>query len=935
MKFFTKILAALLFICEISFAQVNVVVNLPPVMPSELNQWRDNPSLVTVLFNNPGAPINSLRIGYKIRDLSKGTNIITTKDGQLPYQVFNTGVNLYPGHSLFSFPNVEINGDFYNTAATTNSLPEGQYEFCLYVLDPANTLITLTGSQCAYFQVIIPQPVSLLQPVNNITYPKIQGVSTYPLFLWTSAYIQGALVNYRLRLVPVFQGQSEYDAINTNQTLLNKDLTNNNYQYTPSDPSFDLYPTATKFAWQIRATNQFGNPVTANDGKSEVFCFAFNNEIQPQPLAVKGTVSGCEENSGKIELEVTGGTAPYTYFWKKDNAPISANTATISNLSNGDYKVTVTDNEGKTAEGTFRVSMNPVKFTVIPYGSTCGNANGKITVTVSGGTPDANKYDYELKRTSPDTDTKTGKVEKGSDKVISDKLKAGTYVLKITDSKGCSTTRNFNISDNVSFTVYTSSTKVFCPEDNTGKIYFRATENLNPKILKFEWKGPNNFSKTVTTNKDSLIGLAPGYYYYTATDTAKSCVKSGTESVSVKDLADVIIEKSVTNATKGKEDGEIYIKLKADPKKIKLFHNDGTDYSESVNKGFDTDPDKNIFTYFATQLKGGKYTMFLYFADNGGCEKKVDFTLASCDENFTLTLDSANYYMKTPEMILNIASVPKGEYYITFYNENGTVKYAATQYYNNKAGDVVKKLKLAGRFGEGSYSVKVSIPGGCFVTAQFNVYKNPRCEAGKWTEISIEPVQQKTQMWCWLTCGQMLFTHFGIEPRKGKEFQCDIISIFYPDCANNCKACVVGANGKDNLIAMIAKYSQVRWDNAAKITTDYVAKALTFAQVKSEIDAKKPIIAGISPSGTTGRKVPEHVAMIIGYTEGKLTGSGNKCFMLKINDPFLYPKGNDPYIKAGGKKLANLQYEIEYDAFVSKFVWQESYYNFKKTEIKK
>ena len=66
MKLFIKVLLALLFLYKVTSAQVNVVVNLPPVMPSELNQWRDNPSLVTIIFNNPGAPINNLRIGYKI-----------------------------------------------------------------------------------------------------------------------------------------------------------------------------------------------------------------------------------------------------------------------------------------------------------------------------------------------------------------------------------------------------------------------------------------------------------------------------------------------------------------------------------------------------------------------------------------------------------------------------------------------------------------------------------------------------------------------------------------------------------------------------------------------------------------------------------------------------------------------------------------------------
>lgn len=927
MKLFTKILLALLFVCEATLAQVNVVVNLPPVMPSELTQWRDNPSLVTVIFNNTGASLSNLRIGYKIRDLSKNTNIITTKDGQLPSNIFNTGANLFTGHSLFSFPNVEINSEFYNTAATTNSLPEGQYEFCLYVLDAAGTLITLTGSQCAYFQVIIPQAVSLLQPINNISYVTPQN-STYPMFLWTPAYTQGVPVTYRLRIVPVFQGQAHYDAINTNPTIVNRDLTGTNYQYSPSDPSFELYPTATKFAWQVRATNQFGNPVTANDGRSDVFCFAFNNN-QPNPLAVSGVISGCEVNTGRIVLTVTGGTAPYTYAWKKDNTAIAANSGTASNLANGNYSVLITDNEGDTVSARFRVNVVPVYYYPSTTNSTCGGSTGSITIgTLSGGT---GPYRFEIKRTAPDTASWRGAATANS--TLRSGLRSGTYTVTITDSRGCSTTKNATISDNNNApTAYINSTNVFCP--GTGKIYFRSNLSSPYRVLKFEWRGPNNFSRTVITTRDSLLSLDSGIYTYTATDTITGCIKSGQISIGVTNLNTVVTERRVSNATQGMEDGEFYIKMNRNPVSITLTHQDGTNYTANVNPLLD-ETTATIFVYNATGLKDGNYTMRLFFGAGNTCEKIVTFRIASCAANFTTSMDSAAYYYRTTSGTLTMNNVPNGAYTVKIIRANGTT--ALGPYNHNSTGQAsaTRSISIRNNLAEGGYTAVVTHNGGCVAMYQFTVYRNPKCEPGAFTSLAIAPVQQRTQMWCWLTCGEMIFRHHGIAAPRNMTYQCHIISFYYPACAANCGACVIGANGQAVLRDMIQKYSKARWNNDAQIDVDYAAGSMTTANIKREIDAGRPIITGISPSGTTGRPVSEHVALLIGYADGTFTGNGNACFVLKINDPYPYPRGQNPYLRAGGKRVTGqtLQYEIEYDAFRTKLVWQESFSNIRRTAL--
>lgn len=52
-------------------------------------------------------------------------------------------------------------------------------------------------------------------------------------------------------------------------------------------------------------------------------------------------------NNGSITINTSGGTAPYTYAWKK-NGTAYATTANISNLTSGNYLLTVTDANGCT-----------------------------------------------------------------------------------------------------------------------------------------------------------------------------------------------------------------------------------------------------------------------------------------------------------------------------------------------------------------------------------------------------------------------------------------------------------------------------------------------------------------------------------------------------------------------------------------------------------
>ena len=86
--------------------------------------------------------------------------------------------------------------------------------------------------------------------------------------------------------------------------------------------------------------------------------------------------------------------SPYTYDWSNDGAETPDNDPQdLDGLAAGTYTVTVTDANGCTKTTTATVGQPTViALSATTTNSTCGNANGTINLTVSGGTPG---YTYE------------------------------------------------------------------------------------------------------------------------------------------------------------------------------------------------------------------------------------------------------------------------------------------------------------------------------------------------------------------------------------------------------------------------------------------------------------------------------------------------------------------------------------------------------------
>jgi hypothetical protein len=157
--------------------------------------------------------------------------------------------------------------------------------------------------------------------------------------------------------------------------------------------------------------------VTDDNGCTRIRNFVVQNTNGPVlTLSNQTNVSCYAGSSGALDILVTDGVSPYSYLWSN-----GAVTQDISNITAGDYTVTITDANGCVANQQFTVTQNDsivVQSTIVD--ANCGQNSGSISLNVSGGT---SPYSYNWS-------------SGGTSNAINN-LIAGTYSVTITDGQLC------------------------------------------------------------------------------------------------------------------------------------------------------------------------------------------------------------------------------------------------------------------------------------------------------------------------------------------------------------------------------------------------------------------------------------------------------------------------------------------------------------------
>jgi len=218
-------------------------------------------------------------------------------------------------------------------------------------------------------------------------------------------------------------------------------------------------------------------------------------------LPVSGIVDSVKctgNNNGKIVIDMTQGTAPYTYTW----SPPAANIDSIMNLAPGTYYVTVTDAGGCIGHDTFTLAA-PIPLTLSFDSSNilCFGVNiDTIKALVSGG---RSPYRYTWNPAAANTSTLTG-------------LAVGTYDLTVTDTSGCTISGAVNITQPTPVVSSLISTNLSGANSNNGTI----TVTTNGGV------GPYTYScDSAITGLPNAINLDTGVYIITVCDANHCCVK--------------------------------------------------------------------------------------------------------------------------------------------------------------------------------------------------------------------------------------------------------------------------------------------------------------------------------------------------------------------------------------------------------------------------
>jgi gliding motility-associated-like protein len=491
-------------------------------------------TLITITQPNP--LVNTLAITpVSCYGLNNGSVAISTTGGTPTYQ-YAIGTNAWGSNATFS------------------NLAPGTYTF--HIKDANNcskdTTATITQPSLLGITASFTKPLCFGENTGTITIGGVGGTTAYTYAIGTGTYSNN----------PLFTGISAGTYVlhvkDANNCI--KDTTISITQPSP------LQVTASVVKNICSSTNTGKITLTANGGtptyqyaigtnaysNSAIFSNLAagtytlhikdaNNCIKDTTLTIQdsivvgATVSttniSCNGlSNGVIIANGNAGIAPYTYAINTSTYNLSN---VFSNLSTGSYTIHVKDINGCIKDTTVSITAPPpVAVQVTLTNPLCNGGNtGSLLVTGSGGTP-GYSYAYNSNTFGP-TNNFTA-------------LLAGTYVLHVIDSKGCTKDTTVSLVNPSPVQITLTTTPVLCFGDNSGTATISASGGTPTYTYAFD-ANPYQASNILT-------GLNAGTHVVHVSDN-NNCIKDTT--ISIAQPTEIkIINAPLTNATcPGYKDG--------------------------------------------------------------------------------------------------------------------------------------------------------------------------------------------------------------------------------------------------------------------------------------------------------------------------------------------------------------------------------------------
>ncbi|MFT3738830.1 MAG: T9SS type A sorting domain-containing protein [Breznakibacter sp.] len=253
--------------------------------------------------------------------------------------------------------------------------------------------------------------------------------------------------------------------------------------------------------------------------------------LQPSALfaSAKVTPSLCNTPTGIIEINVTEGTAPYTYLWDNGNTTYKS-----TDLPLGKHTVVVTDANGCTLTRSYYIVQNTnLAVSLTAPALECHQQGlGTVASAVTGGTA---PYSYSWSN--------------GATTQNLDQVSSGQYSVTVTDSEGCTATQSAYVAIKP-LMANVSAQAPNCQDGHTGSATVTVVNGTAPYTY--------NWSNGYTS--PAITGLEPGIYFVDITD-ANGCTTTKTATIPAATSLSVKTDVTANSCNEG--DNTVTVKLSA------------------------------------------------------------------------------------------------------------------------------------------------------------------------------------------------------------------------------------------------------------------------------------------------------------------------------------------------------------------------------------
>ena len=221
---------------------------------------------------------------------------------------------------------------------------------------------------------------------------------------------------------------------------------------------------------------------------------------EPDALAMDTTVTDAvcaDSETGAIDLTISGGVTPYSVVWNSGQM-----TEDLANIPAGNYQPMITDDNGCILTGPIIVVEEPEALGAsgTSTDASCGESNGTIDLTVTGGIP---PYSYMWSSGLPSIEDPQN-------------VAAGNYFVTVTDANDCTLETSVSVTTPNELLVTEGTSPTGCFGGSDGSISLEITGGIPPFTM--VWSGPT----AIPNNAEDPTGLSAGTYNVTVTD-ADTC----------------------------------------------------------------------------------------------------------------------------------------------------------------------------------------------------------------------------------------------------------------------------------------------------------------------------------------------------------------------------------------------------------------------------